>query len=103
MGDRETDGTEMSRSIRFFLALLVFGGAVTLARPASACPMCKVANEENLNLGTEARPKAYMYSILFMLSMPATLFTGFGVTFYRLSKKQQALNATILNDDELIG
>jgi hypothetical protein len=27
-----------------------------------------------------------------MLAMPATIFTGFGVSFYRLSKKQQAMN-----------
>ncbi|MEO1995951.1 MAG: hypothetical protein ABGZ17_11815, partial [Planctomycetaceae bacterium] len=32
-------------------------------------------------------PRAYMYSILFMLSVPATIATGFGVSFYRLSKK----------------
>ena len=52
-----------------------------------ACPMCKEANEAD-----DRRPKAYMYSILFMLAMPATIFTGFGISFYRLSKKQQALN-----------
>jgi hypothetical protein len=32
-----------------------------------------------------------MYSILFMLSMPATLTAGFGLGFYRLWKKQQEL------------
>lgn len=48
---------------------------------ASACPMCKEANETD-----DRRPRAYMYSILFMLAVPATVFTGFGVGFYRLSK-----------------
>ncbi len=31
---------------------------------ASACPMCKAANEED-----DAKPRAYMYSILFMLAV----------------------------------
>lgn len=60
--------------------------AGTTAGVAQACPMCKQANATDSN-----RPKAYMYSILFMLAMPATVFTGFCVGFYRLSKKQQAL------------
>jgi len=76
------------RTICIVLALFVAGTATT----ATACPMCKNANETNLNPGTENRPKAYMYSILFMLAMPASIFTGFGVTFYRLSKQQQAIN-----------
>ena len=57
---------------------------------AQACPMCKYANEadqtgEHQNL----RPNAYMYSILFMLSMPPTIFTVFAVSFYRLSKQSE--------------
>ena len=28
-----------------------------------------------------------MYSILFMLGMPATVFAGFGIAFYRLSRR----------------
>ena len=52
-----------------------------------ACPMCAetVAADDNL-------PKAYMYSILFMMGIPAILASGFGFAFYRLVKKQQALN-----------
>ena len=57
---------------------------------AAACPGCKNATATDPLL-----PKAYMYSILFMLAMPATVFTGFGIAFYRLSRKaaleQQAL------------
>jgi hypothetical protein len=32
-----------------------------------------------------------MYSILFMLSMPATLFAGYSLAFYRMWSKQQEL------------
>jgi hypothetical protein len=52
--------------------------------PADACPMCKTANETD-----DAKPRAYMYSILFMLSMPAMVFSGFSIAFYRLSRKSQ--------------
>jgi hypothetical protein len=67
-------------------------GALTLGpltAPAMACPMCKQANEQD-----EATPRAFMYSILFMLAVPATLFTGFGIGFYRLSKRPSAGTAT---------
>lgn len=49
-----------------------------------ACPNCKAANETDSN-----RPRAYMYSILFMIGMPATIFTTFGISFYRMTKKAQ--------------
>ncbi len=50
------------------------------AAPASACPMCKLANETDSRL-----PMAYMYSILFMLGMPATVLSGFSASaFWRL-------------------
>lgn len=65
------------------VALTAFGFGPAVSE-ATACPMCKEANESD---ETNSLPKAYMYSILFMLSVPATLFTGFGVGFYRLSKK----------------
>lgn len=63
---------------------------------AQACPMCKIALEDNPDPAAKVRPKAYMYSILFMLSMPATLATLFGVSFYRLARRQQVLNDAIL-------
>lgn len=58
---------------------------------ATACPMCKTANETD-----DPRPRAYMYSILFMLSMPMMIFSGFGIAFYRLSRQAQrdAMHAT---------
>jgi hypothetical protein len=56
-------------------------------RSAHACPMCSEANAADEN-----RPKAYMYSILFMMSMPALIFTGFGVGLYRLHRKHALEN-----------
>ena len=79
---------------RIFVATVLAFAAMSsgpFVSEASACPMCKEANEVD-----DRRPKAYMYSILFMLAMPASIFTGFGISFYRLSKKQDAINAEIL-------
>ena len=76
---------------RLILAMAIVAGVgmfSPLVTPAVACPMCKEANEAD---AAANRPKAYMYSILFMLAMPATLLTGFGVGFYRLSRQQEAL------------
>ncbi len=61
-----------------------------LVGKAEACPMCRAANESD-----EALPRAYMYSILFMLAVPATLFTGFSIGFYRLSKRQSVMPAEL--------
>jgi LytS/YehU family sensor histidine kinase len=44
--------------------------------------MCKLATES-----TSRQPRAYMYSIIFMMSMPMMLTSGFGIAFYRLSRK----------------
>jgi hypothetical protein len=69
------------------LAAIAFGGAALgpAARPAPACPMCGQANETE-----EKRPQAYQASILFMMSMPALIAAGFGIGFYRLSRKALA-------------
>ena len=66
--------------ILFLLATVSCDGAISTA---PACPMCKAANEST----DDPRPRAYMYSILFMLAMPATIFAGFSIGFYRLSKQ----------------
>lgn len=82
------------------LILLALLGGLSVSGPlvssADACPMCKYANEDGTREGAAAseanrRPRAYMYSILFMISMPATLAAGFGFSFYRMWKKQQEL------------
>jgi hypothetical protein len=64
-----------------------------LAPPANACPMCKAANESDPLTGeTNTKPQAYMWSILFMLSMPATLLGTFGFTFWRISRQAGMLH-----------
>ncbi len=73
----------MSRSLRNIILTIVIG--LTTAGTASACPMCKEANKKDSNL-----PRAYMYSILFMMSMPVLVFTGFSVKLYRLHRVAQA-------------
>ena len=71
--------------------------AVLLApEVALACPSCKAAAEADPKL-----PNAFLASSLFMLAMPVTLATCFGVAFYRLSqaeKKQQIREALHLRD-----
>lgn len=70
--------------------------SAAMLRPAQACPMCAQANEAK-QAEENPRPKAYMYSILFMMAMPAMIFTGFGVGLYRLSKKGQTIDAGVEN------
>lgn len=72
------------RSCVLILAIAVVSGALISPwqNSATACPGCKNATATDPLL-----PRAYMYSILFMLAMPATVFTGFGIAFYRLSRK----------------
>jgi len=82
---------------KLLLSFAVVAGSLAFSPVAEACPMCKLANEEGTdtqaNATANARPKAYMYSILFMLSMPATLFSAFGLSFYRMHKRQEAMLA----------
>lgn len=67
------------------LALIMALGALPVGESqASACPNCKAANETD-----DLKPKAYMYSILFMIGMPATIFTGFSVSFWRMTRRAQ--------------
>lgn len=86
----------MHRTLKILLTAFVLAGSVATAQTAQACPMCQVANEDDTKDVVDARPRAYMYSILFMLSMPATLLTVFGVTFYRLSQQQTAINEEVI-------
>lgn len=63
-----------------FSCVLVLAGP--LVDSVQACPNCKegLATQDN-------SPQAYQYSIIFMLAMPATIFTGFSIGFYRLSRR----------------
>ena len=65
------------------------------ASTAFACPMCKAATEED-----DAKPRAYMYSILFMLTVPATLFSGVTAGLVVMGRKEsEALEAAGLTDE----
>ncbi len=94
----------MRRCLLLFALLIGAMGAGPLAGSAHACPMCKYANENNQQTEAErARPRAYMYSILFMLSMPATIFAGYGIAFYRMWKKQQELMQVSIDSPRELG
>ena len=89
----------MKSLLRLTLAAGVFAataGAVPQAwqSQATACPSCKAANETD-----SRRPTAYMYSILFMLGMPATIFSCFGIAFYRMSRREMLAQEAILPED----
>ncbi|MFM9963299.1 MAG: hypothetical protein ACKV2Q_18985 [Planctomycetaceae bacterium] len=68
-------------------AVLTLGVGVIdpLAQTAQACPMCKVATEQDTML-----PTAYMYSILFMMGMMFTIGGGIGFGMYLLGRKENA-------------
>lgn len=73
---------KLIRSLLCVAALGLAVGVGPMSASVQACPGCKTANE------TESRrPRAYMMSILFMLGMPATIVTGFGFAFYRMSRQ----------------
>ncbi len=76
----------LNSAIRSFRSLiLAVGMCIAFAAPASACPNCKATNDDD-----KRAAQGYMYSILFMIGMPATLFTGFGISFYRMTKRAAA-------------
>lgn len=74
----------LRRTLFAATCLMALGVTGPLANPADACPMCKAAAESDDHL-----PRALQASILFMLAMPALVFTGFGVAFWRLSRQQE--------------
>lgn len=77
-----------ARILTLSAALLICLGVFSpMTSTAAACPNCKLANETD-----DRRPKAYMYSILFMIGMPATIFTGFGLSFYRMARNERMVN-----------
>lgn len=71
-----------------YLALFAIVLVSIVPTTAEACPMCKAAAEQDDN-----QPKAYMYSILFMLAMPAVIFGSFGYGLYRMNQREKDLSA----------
>lgn len=76
----------MSHKLAILLVTCSLWLHAAAAPPLSACPLCKAANESDQNGEPNTKPQAYMYSILFMLSMPATLLGAFGFAFWRLQR-----------------
>ena len=78
------------------VAVLVIGShlAGPLVQTAQACPMCKIANEQDALL-----PRAYMYSILFMMGMMFSLAGGVAFAMYRIGRRENA----DLDDLEMYG
>ncbi|MCA9030923.1 MAG: hypothetical protein KDA66_08955 [Planctomycetaceae bacterium] len=92
----------MNKALKgLLLALALVVGTLSTTSPVMACPMCRVANEDTEDPAAEARPRAYMYSILFMLAMPASIATFFGVSLYRLSRQRDAMNEEVLGDNNI--
>ncbi|MCA9053052.1 MAG: hypothetical protein KDA75_04410 [Planctomycetaceae bacterium] len=81
---------------RTLLLLALLAGSIVApaaTRPVAACPMCKNANESDQDGERNTKPQAYMYSILFMISMPATLLGAFSFAFWRLQKGASVANS----------
>lgn len=86
----------MQQILKTFLLAI---GVVSIAGIAQACPMCSqsIAEEDLL-------PHAYMYSIIFMLTMPAVVFTGIGgFIFFQIRKAQSALPADATDESVVAG
>ena len=69
-------------AMSLMLGVAFFG---PMTQPAQACPMCKIANEQDALL-----PTAYMYSILFMMGMIFSLGGGVGLCVFFISRKENA-------------
>lgn len=88
-----------SRFLLIAALAMFFTVSVPAASTALACPMCKAANEED-----DAKPRAYMYSILFMLTVPATLVSGVTFSLFKMSRNEtNALREAGLSDDSSDG
>lgn len=69
-------------SMSLLLGVACFG---PMTQAVEACPMCKVANEQDSLL-----PSAYMYSILFMMGMIFSLGSGVGLVVFSISRRENA-------------
>ena len=88
------------------VCLLAVVAVLLLADVASACPTCRDGLSANdPHYANVAR--GYFYSILFMLAMPFTLLSCFGLYIYREVRKARARDAAQANiskvDAELVG
>ena len=68
-----------------WLTVFPFAMACSVPSRAMACPMCKFALESD-----DPLPRAYMYSILFMLAVIGGIFLVLAVLVHWLVKNEQA-------------
>ena len=88
----------MRRGIKVLsLVCAALCGISLSATAVQACPMCSQSIAEESLL-----PHAYMYSILFMLAMPATVFTGFGTMIFLKFRKFNAEQQVGIAGDDLV-
>ena len=73
----------VARTVRFATAALVW--ALICGSEVWACPMCKLALEAD-----DPQPRAYMYSIFFMLIAIGSIFSGMIGFLIWLSKHEKA-------------
>ena len=79
------------------IVFAVVCGLTLFAAAAQACPLCSQAI-----VAEDSVPKAYMYSILFMLGMPATVFTGIGTCIFLKFRKFNAEQHVGIAGDDLV-
>ena len=78
----------MKRHFVAILVLVLLGLSVLAPNVALACPNCKAAISTD-----DKQPKAYMYSILFMLGMPTIIFGSIGYGLYQMSLRERELES----------
>jgi hypothetical protein len=76
---------------------VVLCGLSLFAATAQACPMCNQSIAEDNLL-----PKAFMYSILFMLGMPATVLGAIGTMIYLKFRQFYATQQIGVAGDNLV-
>lgn len=88
----------MPRKLKLFaLSCAALAGLVLFAATAQACPMCNQSIAED-----DLLPHAFMYSILFMLGMPATVLMGLGTMIYFKFRRFNALQPIRVAGDNLV-
>jgi hypothetical protein len=88
----------MHRNLKLITLTCAFLCGLSLfAAAAQACPMCSqsIADDDRL-------PHAFMYSILFMLGMPATVALGIGTMIYIKFRQFHAAQQIGVAGDNLV-
>jgi heme/copper-type cytochrome/quinol oxidase subunit 2 len=83
---------------RLWIVAFVLVSALAFCAVAEACPGCA---EAQAGQGAERSGivRGYMYSIIFMLSMPFMIFGGFGIYVYRhVRRTKLAAEAAVAMD-----